>query len=102
MKALDHIRTAHQADSVASQNTWIFSNTDVRTSHLMRCLTVLLGYVEVFERFRIYFDFLILLPAVEIAKFQLWANVKQGTRTSGYSKCGMCSWLYDQFGFVTI
>jgi len=66
MKAPTHIRNAHQADSVTSQNTWIFSNADVRMSHLMKCLTVFLGYVEVFERFRICFDFLILLPAVEI------------------------------------
>ena len=34
------------------------------------------SHVEVFERFRIYFDFLILLRAEEITKFQLEANVK--------------------------
>jgi len=76
MKAPTHLKTAHQADSVTSQNTWNFSNTAVRTSHLTRCLTVLLGCVELFERFRIYFDFLILLRAEEITKFQLGSNVK--------------------------
>ena len=51
----------------------------------MRCLKVFLGYVEMFERYGIYFDFLILLPAVEITKFQIGANVKQGTYTSSSS-----------------
>jgi len=77
IKVLHHFRTAHQADSVTSQNTLLFSNTDVRTPHLTRCLTVLLGCVDIFGRFRIDFDFLILLPAVEITKLELGANVKQ-------------------------
>ena len=102
MKAPDHVRTAHQADSVTSQHTWIFSNTAVKTSHFMMSDSCVRPCRGILKRFRIAFDFLILLPAVEIAKFQLWANAKQVTRTSGYSKCGVCSWLYDQFGFVTL
>jgi hypothetical protein len=68
----------------------------------MRCLIVSLGHVEVFGRFRIYFGILIMLQGVENKKFQLGANAKQGIYASSYFRCGNYSWLYDQFGFVTV
>ena len=104
----------------SSKNAWLWRWRHLPTSELLTrqsvshhstlessptlmwgCLTVLLGYVDVFKSFRI-FDFLILLPAVEITKLQLGENAKHGTGAGSYSKCGICSWLYDQFGFVNL
>ena len=95
MIAPTHFRTAHQADSVTSQNTWIFSSTDMRTSHLVSCLIVLLCHIEIFGRFRIYSVFLIVISMPCYSSyFKICCNILSITCTP--SKWSLSSTLPQQ------